>query len=86
MVWLGWSCLLTPHHKVMSEGRCVLAGSVCQLDTSWSYHIEGASLEEMPPWLSFLETLCLVTASRPFDPTGHFTGVGVAPGFYKKAS
>jgi hypothetical protein len=26
----------------------VLAGVVCQLDTSWSYR-RGASLEEMPP-------------------------------------
>jgi hypothetical protein len=27
----------------------VLAGSVCQLDTGWSYHRKGASAGEMPP-------------------------------------
>jgi hypothetical protein len=27
----------------------VLAGFVCQLDTSWSYHRERASVGEMPP-------------------------------------
>jgi hypothetical protein len=26
-----------------------LAGFACQLDTGWSYHKKGASLEEMPP-------------------------------------
>jgi hypothetical protein len=28
----------------------VLAGFVCQLNTSWSFHRGRCSLEEMPPW------------------------------------
>ena len=31
------------------EGCSVLAGFVCQLDTGWSYHKNGASVGEVPP-------------------------------------
>jgi hypothetical protein len=32
---------------LVDKGSIVLAGSLCQLDTSWSYHGERVSVEEM---------------------------------------